>query len=63
MKTDDIQKYVSYKVALASLRNLMTRNDLKLGSSEKSAITMSITIIKDKVDELENVVFGGDDGK
>ena len=63
MKTEDIQKYVSYKIALASLKNLMTRNDLKLGSSEKSAIAMSITIIKDKVDELERVVFGGDDGK
>jgi len=63
MKTDDIQKYISYKVALESLDNLMTRNDLKLGSSEKSAITMSITIIKDKVDELEKVIFGGNDGK
>lgn len=58
MNNSDIQKYVSYKVALSALENLMTRHDLKLGNSEKSAITMSMTILHDKVADFEDTMFG-----
>ena len=62
MNKDDIQKYVSYKIAYASLDNLLTRND-NLGNQEKSALSMAMTVMKDKISEIEVKLFGGDNDK